>query len=173
MKKFLQNLLTMPLILLAADLWISAVKLLIQFYNQPPAQISLSEKIPLESDDIQLMQVAGNFSLTLIITLGIISLVWLHHKVGNKQQIKMNGLKITGLLIMVAYSLPSLWTLAAAFIHLFTHGSFPLSLNDKWSVIIALILPYSGILLAIRLIGYFKTRKTNQHIPHNYQENNA
>ncbi len=173
MKKIFQNILTMPLIILAADLWINAVRLLVQFYNQPPAQISLSEKIPLESDDIQLMQVAGNFTMALIITLGIISLVWLHHKVGNKQQIKMNGLKITGLLIMAAYSLPGLWTLGAAFIHLFTNGNFPLSLSDNWNVIIALILPYSGILLAVRLIGYLKLKKTNQHIPHNYQENNA
>ncbi len=173
MKKIFHNLLVMPLIMLAADLWINAAKLMIQFYNQPPAQISLSEKIPLESDDIQLMQVAGNFAMALIITLGIISLVWLHHKVGNKQQIKMNGLKITGLLIIAAYSLPSLWTLGAAFIQLFSNGNFPLSLSDKWNVIIALILPYSGILLVFRLIGYFKIRKINQNISHDKQENHA
>ena len=168
MNRFLNLILCLPPIALAVDLWISASNLMMQFNRQNNnARAVISKNIPLAPEDIQMVQVIGNFGMALIVTLGIFTLILLNNRVSNKQSFQLTGWFIVGLLIVVAYTLPGLWTSFWATVHIFTYGSFPLSWAPLWNAIIALFLPYTIVLLLIRLSGYFRQNRTRRAIGYN------
>ncbi len=161
MKNMLNFILCLPPVALAVDLWINAVNLLLQFSRQSSsAQPSLSKNLPLALEDIQMIQVLGNFGMTLIVSLGILSLVLLNYRVSQRQIFRLSGFFIVGLLIVAAYTLPGSWTGFWASVHIFTHGSFPLSLSNPWHATVALFIPYTLVLLLIRIVAYFRQNRS-------------
>ena len=162
MKKLLNGILSLPLVILAVDLWINTVDLAIQFSQQNTAQRkALSKNIPLAPDDIQFIQVAGNLLMTALVTLGMISLIWFSTQTSYRRSVKLNGFSLTGLLIVLTYSLPGIWTLFGAITHTIKYQYFPLSIVNPWNAMIALLLPYPLLLLLIRFLQWRKQKKHN------------
>lgn len=160
MKKISNFLLHLPLLALSVDLWINVARLIIDFARQGSKQTApLSKDIPVALEDIQLVQIFGNAAMALIITLAVIGFIGFSNKIRNKEYISLNGFIVCSLLVIFAYTFPGFWTATTAFAHLFTHGTFPLSLSNPWNALIALFLPYAFLLFIIKIISYLIQRR--------------
>ncbi|WP_434777759.1 hypothetical protein [Neisseria sp. Ec49-e6-T10] len=159
MKKLINFIIVLPLWFLMVDLWYSVSILIyglsIQDLDQKaPKQLPVAPEIAFSS-----MQVMVNTLMAIIVTFGLLTLIWFNHKVSYNKPIKFNGFKITGLLIAGFFSLPGLWTLFWNLFDPSLYAVFSDLANNVRYTVIAFLLPYPFVLLLYRVILYFKNGK--------------